>query len=221
MATDWSTRVPAKVMQLRTQDKATRLFLAQPETPGVSLGHNDSIAFAFTSFPIDMEDLYVYELNRANPTQYKYQGQWESFDIVHEKVRVKGQASVPVEWKFTRHGPVIYVDREKNRAFGVRTGWLEPGTASYFPSAEHMRSKTFEEYQKTVEKWGPPQSESHLCRYERKYLLGSARIRTDSSELGWLASGVWRRSLRVGGPIERGSVANTLQSTFGLHHHVE
>jgi penicillin amidase len=38
----------------------------QPETPSVSLGQNDSIAFAFTSFPIDMEDLYVYELNPAN-----------------------------------------------------------------------------------------------------------------------------------------------------------
>jgi penicillin amidase len=128
----------------------------QPETPGVSLGHNDSIAFAFTSFPIDMEDLYVYELNPASPTQYKYQGHWESFDIVHEEVRVKGQQPVPVELKFTRHGPVIYVDKEKNRAFAVRTGWLEPGTAPYFPSAEHMRSKTFEEYQKTVEKWGTP-----------------------------------------------------------------
>jgi penicillin amidase len=69
---------------------------------------------------------------------------------------VKGQPSVPVELKFTRHGPVICVDKEKNRAFAVRTAWLEPGTAPYFPSAEHMRSKTFEEYQKTVKKWGTP-----------------------------------------------------------------
>ena len=85
----------------------------RPESPGVMLGHNDWIAFGSTSFPIDEEDLYVYELNPANPDQYKYKGQWESFQVVHETIKVKGQGEVPVELKFSRHGPVVYVEKEK------------------------------------------------------------------------------------------------------------
>lgn len=128
----------------------------QPESPGVSLGHNDWTAFGFTSFPVDEEDLYVYELNPTNPDQYKYQGRWESLQIVREEIKVKGQGAIPVELKFTRNGPLIYVERAKNRGFAVRSAWLEPGTAPYFPSADHMRSKTFAEYERTVERWGTP-----------------------------------------------------------------
>ena len=128
----------------------------RPISPGVSLGHNDWIAFAHTSFPVDQEDLYVYELNPANPDQYKYQGQWESFRVVREEIKVKNQPAVEADLRFTRHGPIIYVEKEKNRAFAVRTVWLEPGSSPYFPSYEHMRSKTFEDYKKSVERWGTP-----------------------------------------------------------------
>ena len=128
----------------------------RPESPGVSLGHNERMAFSYTSFPIDEEDLYVYELNPANALEYKYQGRWEPVQVVREEISVKGQGAVPVELMFTRHGPLIYVEKEKNRAFAVRTAWLEPGTAPYFPSAEHMRSKTFADYKRAVERWGTP-----------------------------------------------------------------
>ena len=128
----------------------------RPESPGVMLGHNDWIAFGSTSFPIDEEDLYVYELNPANPDQYKYKGQWESIQVVHETIKVKGQGEVPVELKFSRHGPVVYVEKEKNRAFAVRSAWLEPGTAPYFPSAEKLRCRTFADYKKSLERWGTP-----------------------------------------------------------------
>jgi penicillin G amidase len=128
----------------------------RPISPGVSLGHNDWIAFAHTSFPVDQEDLYVYDLNPANPDRYKYQGQWESFRVVREEIKVKGQPAISVELKFTRHGPLIYVDKERNRAFAVRTIWLEPGTSPYFPAYDHMRSKTFEDYKRSVERWGTP-----------------------------------------------------------------
>ena len=33
----------------------------EPALPGISIGHNDHIAFGLTIFPIDQEDLYVYE----------------------------------------------------------------------------------------------------------------------------------------------------------------
>ncbi len=130
--------------------------MGEPFAPGVSFAHNDWIAYAGTVFPIDQEDLYVYQLNPANPDEYKYQGRWEAFHSVHEEINVKGQTPVAVELKFTRHGPVIYVDKEKNRAFAVRTAWSEPGTSPYFVSVAVMRARTFAEYEKAVAHWGKP-----------------------------------------------------------------
>lgn len=60
----------------------------EPALPGVSIGHNGKVAFGLTIFSIDQEDLYVYEINPKNPRQYRYQGGWENFRIVREKVAV-------------------------------------------------------------------------------------------------------------------------------------
>ena len=37
----------------------------EPALPGISIGHNERIAFGLTIFPIDQEDLYVYDLLAA------------------------------------------------------------------------------------------------------------------------------------------------------------
>jgi penicillin G amidase len=128
----------------------------EPSVPGLSNGHNDWIAWGATFFDIDQEDLYVYDLNPSNPDQYKYRGQWEPFRVIHEEIRVKDHAAIPIDLKFTRHGPVIYVDHEKNRAFAVRTDWLEPGTSAYYSTISIMRDKTFDEFKKSVANWGTP-----------------------------------------------------------------
>ena len=128
----------------------------EPALPGVSLGHNDWIAFGYTIFEIDQEDLYIYELNPANPNQYKYQGSWEPFRVVHEEIKVKGQAPASAELMLTRHGPVIYIEKGKNRAFAVRSAWLEPGTAPYYGSVRYMRAKNFDQFKDAIEYWGAP-----------------------------------------------------------------
>jgi penicillin amidase len=130
--------------------------IGEPAIPGVSNGHTESIAFGGTYFAIDQEDLYVYEVNPANRNEYKYKHQWEAFRIIHEEIKVKGQDAIPVDLKFTRHGPVIYVEEGKNRAFAVRTDWLEPGTSPYIASLGYMRAKNFEEFTKALEGWGAP-----------------------------------------------------------------
>ncbi len=52
--------------------------------------------------------------------------------VLREEAQVKGAPTQTLELKFTRHGPVIFVDAEKNRAYAVRSAWLEPGMAPYF-----------------------------------------------------------------------------------------
>jgi penicillin G amidase len=130
----------------------------EPALPGVSLGHNDSIAFGYTIFPIDQEDLYIYQLNPDKPNEYKYQEGWEPFRVVREEIKVKGRAAVPVDLTFTRHGPVIYVDQQTHRAFAVRSAWLEPGMAPYYGSVRYMRAENFDQFKQATESWSAPSS---------------------------------------------------------------
>jgi len=118
----------------------------EPEIPGISIGHNDHGAWGLTIFGIDAEDLYVYELNPKNQNQYNYQGQWEDMRTIKDTIRVKGAPDVFVEHKYTRHGPVTYIDVKNNKAYAVRCGWLEPGGAPYLASLRMCQATTWEEF---------------------------------------------------------------------------
>ena len=89
----------------------------EPALPGISIGHNGTIAFGLTIFDVDQEDLYVYDVNPANAREYRYQGAWEPMRVLRETIPVKGAAPVSTELVFTRHGPVIYADAAKHRAY--------------------------------------------------------------------------------------------------------
>jgi penicillin amidase len=126
----------------------------EPALPGVTLGHNDRIAFGITIFPTDQEDLYVYDLNPADPRQYRYDGRWEQMTVVHEQVEVKGAPAQDVELDYTRHGPVLYIDPVKHRAFALRTVWTEPGTAAYFGSAAYLTASDWSGFKAALDHWG-------------------------------------------------------------------
>ena len=98
----------------------------------------------------------MYELNPANKNQYRYKNHWEPFRVIHDEIAVRDQAAVAVDLRFTCHGPVIYVEDEKNRAFAVRTEWLEPGTAPYMGSLSFMRARTFQQFKTALNGWGSP-----------------------------------------------------------------
>ena len=124
----------------------------EPALPGISIGHNESIAFGLTIFPIDQEDLYVYD--KAGNSAYRYGDGTEAFRTIREEIPVRGQAPVAVELKFTRHGPVV---RETDtRAFAVRAAWLEPGMAPYFGSVEYMRASNWRQFLAALNRWGAP-----------------------------------------------------------------
>ena len=123
----------------------------EPALPGISIGHNDRIAFGLTIFPIDQSDLYVYELEGD---QYRYGDGTEFFRTVTESIPVRGGESVDVELRFTRHGPVVY--QNSTHAFAVRLGFLEPGMAPYFGSVEYMRAGNWRQFVAALNRWGSP-----------------------------------------------------------------
>ncbi|WMT74210.1 penicillin acylase family protein [Bradyrhizobium sp. Ash2021] len=157
----------------------------EPALPGISIGHNDTIAFGLTIFSVDQEDLYVYELNPANPNQYRYRDGWEDMRIVHEKEQVKGEGDRDLELKFTRHGPVIHVDEVNKRAFAVRSIWFEPGTSAYFGSSDYMTAKDWNGFLTAMRRWGAP-SENQLYADTK-------------GNIGWVAAGKTPRRVNYDG----------------------
>jgi len=136
----------------------------EPALPGISIGHNERIAFGLTIFPIDQEDLYVYERTRLKSrrdgvkerdrTAYRYQGRAEGIRTVMETIPVRGEDPRTVELSFTRHGPVVFKTRK--HLYAVRAAWLEPGMAPYFGSVEYMRAQNWRQFVAALNRWGAP-----------------------------------------------------------------
>jgi len=104
----------------------------EPGLPGVALGHNQNIAWGFTIFGLDQQDLYLEELNPANASQYKTAKGWETVQVRKATFGIRGAKSVEVDLKFTAHGPVLWEDGK--RALALRWVGAEPGTAGYLGS---------------------------------------------------------------------------------------
>jgi len=119
----------------------------EPSLPGVSIGHNDFGAWGLTIFGSDGEDLYVYDTNPADPSQYRYKGAWETMSVIRESIPVKGQAPEAVELKYTRHGPVIFEDKAHHKAYAVRAAWLEIGSAPYLASLRMDQAHSWREFE--------------------------------------------------------------------------
>ena len=148
----------------------------EPEIPGVSIGHNGYGAWGLTVFRTDGEDLYVYETDPDNPNRYRYRDGWEEMTVITEEIPVKGQAPHTAEFKYTRHGPVVFEDTRNNVAYAVRAAWLEPGGAPYLASLRMDQAKTWEEF---VE----------ACNYSN--IPGENMIWADrEGNIGWQAVGI-------------------------------
>ncbi|HKV12142.1 MAG TPA: penicillin acylase family protein [Thermoanaerobaculia bacterium] len=128
----------------------------EPALPGVSVGHNDRVAFGFTVVGIDQQDLYVEEINPENPNEYRFRGRWEPMRVEREKIVVLGEEPREVVLKLTAHGPVIYEDRRRRRAYALRWVGTEPGTAGYLGALSLNRARTWPEFVKALERWKVP-----------------------------------------------------------------
>lgn len=107
---------------------------AEPYRPGITIGHNRDVAFGLTIFPLDQEDLYVYETNKDG-TRYRYQSEWIDFEFIDEEIKVRGASSVTKRLRFSRHGPILAERPERRRAYGLRAVWLKPGGVPYFKAS--------------------------------------------------------------------------------------
>lgn len=128
----------------------------EPALPGVSAGHNDRVGFGFTVVGIDQQDLYVEEVNPENPNEVRSRGRWVPMRVERDMIRVKGAEPVQVELKFTEHGPVVFEDTARHRAWALRWVGSEPGTAGYLGSLSLNRARSWPEFLAALERWKVP-----------------------------------------------------------------
>jgi penicillin G amidase len=90
-----------------------------PGVPLVVIGHNDHIAWGFTTTTSDVEDLFVEKLDPADPGRYLTPAGSAPFLVRHETIRVRGAAPIDIAVRATRHGPVL--------SDVLRPGMADPG----------------------------------------------------------------------------------------------
>jgi penicillin G amidase len=95
-------------------------YLARLKTPGheiagataagvpfVVIGHNDHIAWGFTTTTSDVEDLFVEKVDPGDPGRYLTPDGSAPFATRPEKIIVRGAPPVDLTVRATRHGPVL------------------------------------------------------------------------------------------------------------------
>jgi penicillin amidase len=82
--------------------------VAVPGVPGVMIGHNEWIAWGATNLCPDVQDLYIEQLDPANPRSYMTPDGWREAEVQTEEIAVRNEAPLKLEVKSTRHGPVIF-----------------------------------------------------------------------------------------------------------------
>jgi penicillin amidase len=131
--------------------------------PFVVIGHNDHIAWGFTTTGADIEDLFVEKLDPADKARYLTPDGSRPFATREERILVRGAKPVDLTVRSTRHGPVIS---------DALPGTAEPGfvlslaatfLAKEDKSAEALwgidRARNWAEFRAALEDFvGPPQN---------------------------------------------------------------
>jgi len=93
-------------------------------TPVMALGHTDVHSLGLTTGGPDCADVYEERIHPEDPLKYEYDGAWRAIEVEEIAITVKtaeGTRTESVRVERTHHGPIL--ERRKNRAFAVRTGY--------------------------------------------------------------------------------------------------
>jgi penicillin amidase len=128
----------------------------EPALPGVAIGHNERVAWGITLAFIDQQDVYVEELNPANPREVRWRDGWEALRVEVDTIGVRGEAPRVVELAWSRHGPILFADTARNLAYALRSVFSEPGTASYLGALALNVARDARDAMRAAAAWNVP-----------------------------------------------------------------
>jgi len=87
--------------------RRTRAGATAPGVPFLIAGHNDRIAWGFTTTHSDTQDLFVERVDPADQTRYLTPTGPQPFETREETIAILGEAPDVITVRTTRHGPII------------------------------------------------------------------------------------------------------------------
>jgi len=161
----------------------------EPGVPGVAGGHNGRVGFGFTIVGMDQQDVYVervsvcpgFRRSRAAregtaPRCAWHSDRWVPLSVVHDTIRIKGEAPRAVRLEFSHHGPIVGEDSARGRAFALRFVGSEPGTAGYLAQLSLDRAGNWDAFRLAAARWKLP---------TENLVYGDV-----DGNIGWIAAGL-------------------------------
>ncbi|HET7029597.1 MAG TPA: penicillin acylase family protein [Candidatus Limnocylindrales bacterium] len=130
-----------------------------PGVPGVILGHNDHIAWGATNVDPDVQDLFTIDPDPSNAANYLDAGKSVPFEVRHETIEVAGAASVELDVRLTKDGPILNdVDPRLKDAPLLAFRWTATDDVDgTFESIFRINTAaTFEEFHDAFKTYGSP-----------------------------------------------------------------
>jgi penicillin amidase len=131
-----------------------------PGAPGVTLGHNDRIAWGATNLGPDVQDVYIEKFNKDNPNRYLTPSGWREAEILHEQIKVRKRFTDPAteiqnyDVALTRHGPIIM---EKDGArYALRWTAFDASTNELSGLFDANRARNWKEFTRALSQYNGP-----------------------------------------------------------------
>lgn len=133
-----------------------------PGLPSVVLGQNARVAWGFTNTNPDVQDLYIEQVDGADPMRYRTPEGWATFEVHEERIRVKGGAELVMKVRRGRHGPVISDAAglgdvsSASHVLALRWAALDPANDPITPSMGMMRATGVVSFVAAANGWPAP-----------------------------------------------------------------
>ncbi len=146
-------------LRMKTDDKEWVVGVALPGLPGVVLGMNPSLAWAFTNVGEDVDDLLEEELS-ADGTHYLAKGhgsagQWRKLETRTVEIPVKGTSPQTLEIRKTHRGPLIEIPEGSGKFYSRQWLPLKPGRIG-IPTLDLNRANNWDAINKAADRFTVP-----------------------------------------------------------------
>ncbi len=156
----------------------------EPAIPGVAIGHNGRVGWGLTIVGTDQADVFIERLNPENRDQAMWEGEWYDLTIVEDTIPVRGEAPRVVQHRYSRHGPIFYIDEANNLAYAARSTANEPGSGGYLGALRLAEVANCGEFMEALAYYHAP-SENMICGDVEGNISWMAAALTPNRVGGW------------------------------------
>jgi penicillin amidase len=131
-----------------------------PGAPGITIGHNDRIAWGVTNLGPDVQDVYAEKFDKDNPGRYLTPSGWRDVVIRHEQIKVRKVPTDPAtetqtfDVTVTRHGPIV-VEKDSVK-YALQWTALNPATNELEGFFQAARARNWKEFTDALSHYSGP-----------------------------------------------------------------